>query len=216
MLDLNLPKLDGVAVAAELMLPERSVRDLRVLHQLYGGLTNKQMGAALGITARSAAVYVSQVIGELGARTRQEAVAVAIDRGIVHPNEPWARGITCVAGAFHLGPRVTEGGTPNKHCQELGNGRPDGSGYFQQATNGSGIGTVFEEKSLRTKAKSMKIVKYELTKSHSLVPHLRRERDYEYSRLRVWDDEDTQVSQPVTMDELVNGKDTRPKAQKSS
>lgn len=62
----------------------------------------------------------------------------------------------------------------------------------------------------------MKTVKREETKSHSVVPNMRRERNDEYSRLNVWDDDDTQVSKPITMSELVNGKDNRPKVKKPS
>lgn|GEM_PF-4619569 len=62
----------------------------------------------------------------------------------------------------------------------------------------------------------MKSIKHEDTKPHGPLPHNQRERDDEYSRLRVWDDEDTQVSKPISMSDLVNGTDNRPKPTKPS
>lgn len=59
----------------------------------------------------------------------------------------------------------------------------------------------------------MKIVKDLETKSKN-SPRLQRERFNVYSSLHVWDDEDTQVSKPILMADLVN--DSPPRRQRKS
>lgn len=60
----------------------------------------------------------------------------------------------------------------------------------------------------------MKIAK-DLEAKTKNSPRLQRERFSVYSSLHVWDDEDTQVSKPISMADLVN--DSRPlKHRKSS
>lgn len=59
----------------------------------------------------------------------------------------------------------------------------------------------------------MKIVKDLETKPHH-SPRLQRERFNVYSALHVWDDEDTQVSKPISMADLV--KESPPRKQRKS
>jgi DNA-binding NarL/FixJ family response regulator len=80
-----LPAKIAETLAAQSELPALAPRDLRVLEKLYLGFTNKMIADALNLTERSAGAYVGQVIAKLGARTRQEAVAIAIRQRLLLP-----------------------------------------------------------------------------------------------------------------------------------
>jgi DNA-binding NarL/FixJ family response regulator len=80
-----LPAKIAETLAAQAELPALAPRDLRVLEKLYLGFTNKMIADALNLTERSAGAYVGQVIAKLGARTRQEAVAIAIRQRLLLP-----------------------------------------------------------------------------------------------------------------------------------
>jgi len=49
------------------------------------GLTNREIGARLFISEKTASVHVSNVLGKLGASGRTEAVALALRRGLLGP-----------------------------------------------------------------------------------------------------------------------------------
>jgi DNA-binding NarL/FixJ family response regulator len=58
-------------------------REVEVLRLMARGHRNKQLAAALHISAHTAKFHVSAVMGKLGARTRTEAVTIGVERGLV-------------------------------------------------------------------------------------------------------------------------------------
>jgi two-component system, NarL family, response regulator len=60
-----------------------SGRERQVLDHLVDGLTNREIGEALGITERTIALHVSNLLVKLGAKTRTEAATLALQRGLV-------------------------------------------------------------------------------------------------------------------------------------
>lgn len=58
-------------------------RESQVLELMAAGFTNRQIGDALFISARTAGVHVSNILGKLAAGTRGEAVAIARRAGLL-------------------------------------------------------------------------------------------------------------------------------------
>jgi DNA-binding CsgD family transcriptional regulator/tetratricopeptide (TPR) repeat protein len=58
-------------------------REAEVLALLAQGRTNRQVGAALFISEKTASVHVSNILAKLGANGRTEAVAIASQRGLL-------------------------------------------------------------------------------------------------------------------------------------
>lgn len=58
-------------------------REMEVLHLLAQGKPNKEIGAELFITERTVKFYVSAIMGKLNAGNRTEAVAIAVQRGLI-------------------------------------------------------------------------------------------------------------------------------------
>jgi DNA-binding CsgD family transcriptional regulator/tetratricopeptide (TPR) repeat protein len=58
-------------------------REAEVLRLLAQGRTNRQIGAELYISEKTASVHVSNIIAKLGAHGRTEAVAIAAQRGML-------------------------------------------------------------------------------------------------------------------------------------
>jgi DNA-binding CsgD family transcriptional regulator len=56
-------------------------RELEVLRLLARGMSNREIGAELFITAKTASVHVSNILGKLGAVSRTEAAAIAYREG---------------------------------------------------------------------------------------------------------------------------------------
>ncbi len=61
-------------------------RELEVLQQAGEGLTNKQIGEALFISARTVQGHLQNIYQKLGVSTRTEAVALALRSGLINPN----------------------------------------------------------------------------------------------------------------------------------
>ena len=59
-------------------------REAEVLRLLAQGRTNRQIGAELYISEKTASVHVSNILGKLGATGRTEAVAIAAQRGLLN------------------------------------------------------------------------------------------------------------------------------------
>lgn len=59
-------------------------RELDVLRQIAAGLSNKEIGVALGISEGTVKVHVNSLLGKLDAQDRTQAVTIALRRGIVH------------------------------------------------------------------------------------------------------------------------------------
>lgn len=62
---------------------ELTPRELQVLNQLAKGLANKQIADVLNITENTTKWYLKGILAKLRAADRTEAVAVAIQRGII-------------------------------------------------------------------------------------------------------------------------------------
>lgn len=60
-----------------------TVRELDVLERIVGGMSNRQIGAALTISEGTVKTHVNNILGKLGVSDRTQATVAAIDRGIV-------------------------------------------------------------------------------------------------------------------------------------
>jgi ATP/maltotriose-dependent transcriptional regulator MalT len=61
-----------------------TARELDVLRLIATGLSNRQIGSELFISANTAGVHVSRILAKLGAVTRTQAAAIARERNLVH------------------------------------------------------------------------------------------------------------------------------------
>lgn len=59
-------------------------REVEVLTQMAKGMSNKEIGAALGCTEATVKVHVLHIFQKLGADDRTGAVTIALKRGIIH------------------------------------------------------------------------------------------------------------------------------------
>jgi two-component system, NarL family, response regulator len=66
------------------MASDLTPRELEVLGLLARGLTNKEIGAALGVSGTTAKWFVKNILEKLGANDRTQAVTTAFERGILH------------------------------------------------------------------------------------------------------------------------------------
>jgi DNA-binding NarL/FixJ family response regulator len=78
-LDVALPGAARSSDVAAVLTP----REAEVLGLLAQGRTNRQIGAELYISEKTASVHVSNIIAKLGASGRTEAVAIAAARGLL-------------------------------------------------------------------------------------------------------------------------------------
>ena len=65
-------------------LTEREKDVMRLLGQ---GMSNKEIGAALFITERTARTYVSNILGKLGLASRTQAALWAVEHKLVEPTK---------------------------------------------------------------------------------------------------------------------------------
>ena len=63
--------------------PALTEREREVLRLVVDGLPNKQIARTLGITERTVKFHVSSILEKLGADSRAQAVAIALQRGIL-------------------------------------------------------------------------------------------------------------------------------------
>ena len=63
---------------------ELTEREIEVLTHMLKGLTNKQIGGAIGRTEATVKAHILNIFEKLGASDRTEAVAIALRRGIIH------------------------------------------------------------------------------------------------------------------------------------
>jgi DNA-binding NarL/FixJ family response regulator len=62
---------------------ELSARELSVLRLVAAGMSNKQIARSLSITERTVKFHVTSILNKLGADNRAQAVAVALERGLL-------------------------------------------------------------------------------------------------------------------------------------
>ena len=72
-------------------------REAETLGLLYQGLTSQEIGARLGIQRKTVDTYLASVIGKLGAQNRVEAVAIAIERGLLGQRDLPAEGASSIS-----------------------------------------------------------------------------------------------------------------------
>jgi two-component system NarL family response regulator len=60
-----------------------SARELQVLQHLFEGRSNRDIAEQLSLAEKTVIMYVSKILAKLGAKSRSEAVAIAIRRGIL-------------------------------------------------------------------------------------------------------------------------------------
>jgi two-component system NarL family response regulator len=59
-------------------------RELKILELIVHGKSNKEIAQDLKITEGTVKWYITGILPKLGVRDRKQAIAVAIERGIVH------------------------------------------------------------------------------------------------------------------------------------
>jgi DNA-binding NarL/FixJ family response regulator len=74
---------------AERVLPgpaaeELTERELQVLRRIAEGLSNRDIGAQLGISESTVKTHVNRLLGKLGVTDRTKALVLALKRGLVH------------------------------------------------------------------------------------------------------------------------------------
>jgi DNA-binding NarL/FixJ family response regulator len=70
-----------------MMRSNLTAREFEVLKMLPRGLTNKQIGRALGISDNTVRNHVNSIIEKLEVAGRTEAATVAIQRGLIGSGE---------------------------------------------------------------------------------------------------------------------------------
>ncbi len=70
-------------LASRRLFEELTPRELQVLNELVKGLANKQIADVLNITENTTKWYLKNILAKLRVADRTEAVAVAIQRGII-------------------------------------------------------------------------------------------------------------------------------------
>jgi DNA-binding NarL/FixJ family response regulator len=70
-------------IASAATRPQLTRREQQVLEQIADGASNRETAASLGISDRTVGLYVSSILSKLGARSRTEAVSIAVHRGIL-------------------------------------------------------------------------------------------------------------------------------------
>lgn len=58
-------------------------REMQVLEGLSRGLTNRQIATELGLSEKTCSAHVSTLMAKLGAQSRTQALAIALDRGLL-------------------------------------------------------------------------------------------------------------------------------------
>ena len=82
------PEVDAFVLAPERTADEElqeplTARELQVLEQLAGGLSNKAIAARLGISDQTVKFHVASITGKLGVTNRTEAVRRALRLGLI-------------------------------------------------------------------------------------------------------------------------------------
>jgi DNA-binding CsgD family transcriptional regulator len=73
----------GVSRDDDVLIEALTDRETEVLELLADGLSNKAIGARLGISDQTVKFHVASIAGKLGARNRTEAVRLAARRGLL-------------------------------------------------------------------------------------------------------------------------------------
>jgi two-component system, NarL family, response regulator len=79
-----LPQEIGLKLAESMSRSELSKREAQVLHYLALGRSNKEIGRALYIGEGTVKHHVKSILSKLDAMGRVEAIAIAVERGLIH------------------------------------------------------------------------------------------------------------------------------------
>ncbi len=79
-----LPQEIGLKLAESMSRSELSKREAQVLHYLALGGSNKEIGRALYIGEGTVKHHVKSILSKLDAIGRVEAIAIAVERGLIH------------------------------------------------------------------------------------------------------------------------------------
>jgi two-component system, NarL family, response regulator len=79
----HIPPRIAARLARRMSRPNLTARELEILEMMAKGLTNKQIGTVCRITGITARNHVNSIIDKLEVSDRTEAVAVAIQQGII-------------------------------------------------------------------------------------------------------------------------------------
>ena len=63
--------------------PELTRRERELLEKIADGASNREAAEQLGISERTAGLYVSRILSKLGARSRTEAASIGVRRGLL-------------------------------------------------------------------------------------------------------------------------------------
>lgn len=74
----------GARLAERMTRPELTARELEVLKLIAKGLSNKEIGSALGIAEVTVKLHVGHTLTKLNANDRTQATTTALQRGILH------------------------------------------------------------------------------------------------------------------------------------
>jgi DNA-binding NarL/FixJ family response regulator len=81
-----IPEEVAKRLEARRLFEELTPRELLILNEVVKGLANKQIADVLGISENTVKWHLKNILGKLCVADRAEAVAVAIQRGIIHLN----------------------------------------------------------------------------------------------------------------------------------
>jgi DNA-binding NarL/FixJ family response regulator len=80
-----LPANIAAKLAESMAHPELSERERQVLQYMANGRSNKEIGQILYISENTVKAHVKSILTKLDAMGRTEAIAIAINRGIIKP-----------------------------------------------------------------------------------------------------------------------------------
>lgn len=78
-----LPAAIAGQLAERVLQASLSPRELQVLGQIYEGRSNREIAQRLSLAEKTVTMYVSHILAKLEAKSRSEAVAIALRRGIL-------------------------------------------------------------------------------------------------------------------------------------
>jgi DNA-binding NarL/FixJ family response regulator len=78
-----LPAAIAGKLADRMTQPALSPRELQVLEHIFAGRANKEIADVLKLSEKTVIMYVSQILSKMGAKSRTEAVSMALSRGIL-------------------------------------------------------------------------------------------------------------------------------------
>ncbi len=81
--DQYLPASIASRLADRMRQPSLSAREQQVLQGIFKGKTNKEIAQELQLSEKTTAIYVSNILSKLRAKTRTEAVSIALQRGLL-------------------------------------------------------------------------------------------------------------------------------------